>query len=397
MMKHAFLGFVGLALLAACGDDGTTSSGGTTDDTTSAGGGATTSAGGAEATGGGGEAGVGGMGGMAPVMEDIETIAGDITWTVTFDTDAQTAGQTNCTYTRHYEAVEDESAKWLCPTCDVILKADVEMTAGKADCFSQVSPDFPEPATLEWIGFQGDKVFRGGGLTMGEFGTQTTDANTLTTTNQVLDLDAPKGGKMQFDIAGSLTKGTVVGDPMHGFYPPAHYKCGWHRAHAEPYTGDYTIVKGKIVPDGLFKDACDETVRLHELSGKYLVIDMSARDCPPCQAMAKAEEGFKADMAAKGIEVEFVTLMAPSLSDPLGETTTPMLQGWINKYSSTSPVIADRGWGLSMFVPAVLANSGEDAGYPSWVVVAPDLTVLDLGTGYGSMKQFQDPIEADHG
>jgi hypothetical protein len=108
--------------------------------------------------------------------------------------------------------------------------------------------------------------------------------------------------------------------------------------------------------------------------------------------MATEEEQFIADMAAQGIDVRMVTLLCPSLSDTVGTTTLPMLKSWIKKYSLTSPVLADRGWGLGMFEPAIGA---ETVGYPSWVLVDPELNALDFGSGFGGFAEIETAILAD--
>ena len=130
-------------------------------------------------------------------------------------------------------------------------------------------------------------------------------------------------------------------------------------------------------------------MRLHDFAGSYLFVDMSAMDCPPCQQMASGEEAFVASLAGQGIDVHVITLLAPSLANPLGETTTTMLDQWINTYALQSPVLADRGWGLTMFLEAIM-----DPGYPSWVLVAPDLTVIEFGSGFGGWSERQDSILA---
>lgn len=379
----AAIPFLALPLAVACGDEGTDPSDGgsgggedTTSTTTTTTGGTTT----------GGEGGAGGM----PNTPTRQTANGDVTWTVTFDDVAKAAGATDCTYTRHYEAVEDESAKWYCPSCEVILHSTVEMTQGLDDCFSQVSPD-AAPAESEWIGYGNGVYYRGLGIRMSEQGTIDLNGSTGTITHAVTMLDAPVGGTMEFAISGNLTFGSEDGDPMNGFNTPATYTCGWPKADPPAYTGNYTIAIGQTLPDGLFKDKCDETVRLHDLKGAYLVVEMGARDCPPCQAMAGQEEAFIADMAAQGITVYVVTLLGRSLSDPLGETTTTMLNTWTNNYELTSPILADRGWGLTMFLDVF----GADTGYPSMAIVDPDLKVIDVQNGFGSFAEIEALIAAD--
>jgi peroxiredoxin len=384
--RKAFLAagpFLALPLAVACGDDGATPS-----DGGSGGGGDTTTA--TTTTSAVGTGGTGGAGGMDNPPMSRQNVLGDVTWTVTFDDVAKAAGATDCTYTRHYEGVEDESAKWFCPSCEVIFKSTVEMTQGLDDCFSQVSPDAP-PAEEEWIGYGNGTYYRGLGIRMSEQGTIAVDASTGTITHAVTMLEAPAGGTMEFAITGNLTFGSEEGDPMNGFTPPATYACGWPKADPPAYTGDYTIAVGQTLPDGLFKDRCDETVRLHDLKGAYLIVEMGARDCPPCQAMAGEEEAFIADLAAQGITVYVVTLLAPSLANPLGETTINMLETWTNNYELTSPVLADRGWGLTMFLDVF----ADQTGYPSMAIVDPDLNVLEIQNGFGSFAEIEALIVAD--
>jgi hypothetical protein len=49
----------------------------------------------------------------------------------------------------------------------------------------------------------------------------------------------------------------------------------------------------------------------------------------------------------------------------------------------TSPVLADRGWGLTVLEPALV--SLDSVGYPSWAMVDPQLKVLDFGSGFGRL------------
>ena len=359
-----------VAMLGGCGDDDRNVNAPTT----------TSNVGGSGASGAGGD----GSGGTTGPAGNMQTVAGDITWTVTFDATARNAGSTDCTYTRHYQGVQDDSAPWLCPACEVMFRADVEMTAGEDDCFSQVS-EF-QPAPVEWLGWSNGALWRGAGGPMSEQGTVVVDGGSIATANAVADLDTMNGGKLAFDVAGQLSLEAIDGDPMHGFHPPSSYACGWPKADPPNYTGDYLLQVGATLPDGLFKDACDETVRLHDLADdSYLLVDMSAYDCPPCQQMAAGEQDFIASMADQGIAVEVVTLMAPSLAKPLDETPTATLVAWADAYGLTAPVLGDRAWGLSMFLPAL----GDGLGYPSWVLVAPDLTVISFGSGFSGFAAHE--------
>ena len=98
-------------------------------------------------------------------------------------------------------------------------------------------------------------------------------------------------------------------------------------------------------------------------------------------------------MAAQGIEVMVVTMLAPSLSDVAGTPTTRELRDWIDTFGLHSPVLADRIWGLSVAYP----YHGDDFGYPTFILVVPDLTVLSTSVGYGGWDSFATEILADAG
>lgn len=355
---------------------------------TSGSGGGSTSATTTAATGGAG--GSGGQGGSvaAPTRH---TVVGDITWKVTFDDTAKAAGATDCSYTRHYTGHEDRSRPWYCPDCVAVFDATVDMTAGKTDCYPQVS--MTAPSKEEWIGYDAAGNWYRGVGPMSQQGTVTTQGATLTTTNVLTALTAPVGGTMQFDVSGSLTTATEMADPMNGFEAAATYACGWPKASPPAYTGNYALSVGATLPDGLFKDKCGDVVRLHDFKGGYLVVDMAARDCPPCNTMADDEEKFIADMKAQGIDVTIVTLLAPLLADPFGPTTKAMLNQWTTTHMLSSPILEDRGWGLAMFEPI----EKDMTGYPSWVVANPDLKVLATGNGYDQFVALKAAILADHG
>ncbi len=387
-------GALGALLIATSAFAGACSSGGaepvsTTSAATSTT--ATTSSAGGAGGGGSTAQGTGGAGGTevppAPLMR--KTLSGDVTWKVTFDADAQAAGAKDCSYTRHYEASEDTSARWLCPQCEIMYLADVQMTVGLTDCFPQVSD--AKPGATEWVGYGGGKWWRSAGMPMTDQGTATLDAAKVTTVNAVPPADAPKGGKLSFDVTGSLAIGEEMGDPLNGWVPPATYACGWPKADPPAYTGDYSLAVKGTLPDGLFHDACGETVRLHDFKGSYLVVAMSAIDCPPCQDMAGKEEAFIADMAAQGVKVHMITLLAPSLANVVGLTTTKMLNAWTTKFGLTVPVLADRGWGLSTLGVAL----GDQVGYPSLVIVDPGLKVIKYESGFGGFADIKAAILAD--
>jgi hypothetical protein len=315
------------------------------------------------------------------------TVAGTITWNVDFNATAEADGAEDCAYTRTYFGVEDNSAPWLCPGCDAVFLADAEITEGREACFDVVSTS--DPADTEWLGYGGGVWYRGSGAWLSERG-PATEADGVITVEQVVD-EADSGGDYAFDIRGALTLGEQPGDPLAGWTPAETYACGWPKADPAAYEGDYVAAVGATLPDGVFHDVCEDAVRLHDFAGTYLVVEISAMDCPPCQDAASEEEAFIASMAEEGIAVHVVTMLAPSLSNTAGTPTTDELQEWIDAFDLASPVLADRVWGLSVYGQ----YAGDDYGYPTFFVVAPDLEIIDINVGFGSYDTFADVIRAD--
>ncbi len=327
-----------------------------------------------------------------PAPQPIRTIAGDMTWAVNHSKEAEAAGIADCAYTRHYEGTEDRSAPWLCPSCEFIFRASVEMVDPDG-CYATVST--ADPAPQERLGWDGETWMRGSGdhAPLSAQGTATVGKSDVSVTNYAPDVTGPDGFLLEFDVSGTLDLGDSMGDPLNGYTPPGSYACGWPKADPPPYTGDWTVVEGEMLPDGWFLDTCEEPVRMHDFKGKWLVVDISAIDCPPCQSMAAGEHAFVEDMTAAGFDVEVITLMAPSLSDVLGITSTSELEDWTSTYGMTSPVLGDRGWGYG---PAQVAASTYwgGFGYPTWIVVDPDLTVIGGGVGFGTWDEMAQMIEA---
>ncbi len=354
----------------------------------SVGGAAGETAGSGGVAGSGGTVPSGGSGGGAALTR--MTISGDATWTVTFDAQAKAKGATDCQYTRHYEGVQDQSRPWVCEQCDVIFRTTVTMPVGLNDCYKQVSD--VDPMDEEWVGYGNGTWYRSYGIGASGQGDVEITGQSLTYTNEVKDLEADivGAGKMDFLVEGAFTTSQEDGDPMHGWVAPAQYACGWDKADPAEYSGPYSLKVGSTLPDGVFRDACDEPYRLHDAKGAYLVVFMSAMDCPACRTLASGESSFLADLKAEGIEARTITLMAPSLNDPFGDTTKAQLTYWGDKYSIPTPIVADRGWGITMFLPIY----NDKLGYPSWVVADPSLKVLNYGTG-GTWATIKNTILKD--
>ena len=321
---------------------------------------------------------------------NLSTISGEITWAIDFDAEAEASGLTDCSYSRTYTGVENASAPWACPACEIVYEADITMSEGYADCYSQISTT--TPSEVEWLGYGGGEWYRGSGAAMTVRGdAELTDA--LLTVTQTIEGSEATTGTLTFQIDGSLTRSATEGDPMHGYTPPDTYACGWPKADPAAYDGPWEITDSGTMPDGWFLDVCDEPVRLHDFKGAYLVIEVSAMDCPPCQTAAEAEPEFEAALHEAGIEAYAITLLAPSLSDVAGTPTNAQLQQWIDLFSLTSPVLADRGWGYKL----VGDHMGDDFGYPTLLVYDPDLNLIYQQVGFSTYDDILDAITTHAG
>jgi hypothetical protein len=356
-----------LLVLGSCSGDGQDS---TTDDPATA----------AETTPTGGEPGTWGDG--------VYAIDGSLTWTVDF---TEASGATDCSYTRAYSGTEDWTQPWTCPDCLVRFRADAILEG--LDCYEQVIPDV-EPPPVEYLGVGSDGTFRRTvypNYPIVEQGVVYLQDETLTVHN---DGEADDGS-YALSVSGSFVRSPSDADPWNGFVPPPSYTCGWPKADPVAYSGDWALHMNQTVPDGWFLDRCEEVVRLHDFEGSYLVIDVAASNCGPCQLMATDAPAFEDDMVSRGYDVRGITLLAPSLEAILDETPTSLLDEWADVFGLEGPVLGDRGWGYAILG----AYLGEGFGYPAWAVVAPDLRVIAVGNGYasGAFDDIAGYIEDDAG
>jgi len=303
------------------------------------------------------------------------------TYTFDFGPEIEEAGTADCSWTLTYTNVEeDRTQPWLCPDCDVIFKADAELTSGQ-ECFDIFNTYDVEQ---QWIGWSADEGFNAPlkHYALFEDGEATDDgAGHVSTLYTYDDPDGESG--FTYQIVGEYAYEVDASVDPWGAYEPlpaeADTECGWPRSGAPAYEGNQLMRKGKVLPDAYLLDTCGDALRIHDFAGHYTVIMGKAYDCPPCQDMAEDEPGFIADMQAAGIEVETLTLMSPALSDPLGTTRNLELDNWVSSFDLTSPVVADRGYAYWVMNEA----NGDRSGFPYWVLVDPEMKVIDFGSGYG--------------
>ncbi|MBN2800119.1 MAG: hypothetical protein JXX28_13320 [Deltaproteobacteria bacterium] len=318
------------------------------------------------------------------VLDHGQTLSGDMVWDVDFDEAAEALGFTDCSYGRHYEGFEDRSAPWLCPDCEVPFRADVTMHEGWEACYQQIAEGDPEPS--EWLGFGLGTLWRTvyGPYIAREQGAVTEVSGGVTTLNQPDAYPIEGGGTFAFHVTGSFTFGEREGDPMNGWYAADPYQCGWPKADPPAWEGPWRAEVGGTLPDGIFTAQCGDRVRLHDLLDGWLIVDVSAADCGPCQAMAEGEAEFLARVREK-VDIHVATLLAPSLSDVLEPASTSMLMDWNNTYGLHEPVLQDRGYGVWVVGSMV----GESFGYPTSLIVAPGGEIVDVHVGFGGWEDVE--------
>lgn len=309
----------------------------------------------------------------APVDEALPTaLTGELTWEVTWPSSGEV-----CSYTRSYDAYEDVTVPWLCPGCEHTWRADVTILDGR-DCLRRATG--APPVEQEWLAIGDGQIFRAANKRMSLLGDADIEDGVITV-DAFNDYDT-----ITATTLGSLTFAEADGDPMWGKVPPDEYACGWPKADPPPYTGGYeTLTVGEVIPDFVLQDACGEWVRLHDLAGRYLLVDFSASDCGPCQGLAEYLDAEMAGLQAEGIDAMAVTLLAESLDADLATPSADLLQDWVDYFDLTSPVLADEGYGATM----AYAVFGEDSVWPTLVAVDPELRVLWMGPGSEQSEGMQ--------
>jgi hypothetical protein len=205
------------------------------------------------------------------------------------------------------------------------------------------------------------------------------------------------GGEMALSaegvVAWAADPTTVLEDP---FGPrAAPYACGWECNDPGDLTGVYPLALGAVVPDFRLADQCDEPVSLWDFYGSYVVLDAAQSDCGPCRAMAEESEAFKAEMRTQGIPVRLVSLLGNGLADVTSTPSEATQDAWVSTFELSEPVLRDAGWSYALFPDFIEETTGEGMGYPAWVVVAPDMTVLQGNVGFSSWEAVGDIIRAD--
>ncbi len=325
-----------------------------------------------------------------------------VTWTLDFDADAEAGGAEDCSYTRTYEGLQRFGREHLCPDCSFITVGTATMTEG-VDCYAQISSTAETARDELWGISNGTEVRRAGraqyplGAVLATLDTASGDGSPVPVAWESGPNALTSGGTFDLTatghIAWELDETTLQDDP---WAPrPDAYACGWECEDPGDLVGTAPLALGETIPNGRFQDVCGDTVDLWDFHGSYLVIDASQSDCGPCRSMAQTEHAFVQQMRAAGVPVRVVTLMGNGLSATYETPSADTLSSWVDTYGVDEPVLADTAWTLSFFPSFIQGYSGEDYGYPAWIVVDPELRPIHGNVGFSSWDSVAEVVMAD--
>lgn len=348
-------------------------------------------------TGDGGEDG----GGSTPTEEgDIPgwRAEGEIAWTLDFDADAEAGGYVDCSYARTWEGSQALDLGYLCPDCAMIFPGEALLYEGLS-CYQQLDAEGVELQEEAW-GFSEDgRFFRSGGNTrpLSELSTLDPSSPEGAAVAWVSEYELTSGGTMTLSASGAvswwLDPELLLPDPWPSRTEP--YTCGWPQADPGDLVLDYDLQIGSVFPNVRLIDQCAEKLALWDLYGRWLVLDTAQPDCGPCRSMADTAEAFVVQMAGEGIEVVVVNLLGAGLGAPFDEPDPEVYADWVETYESSGPVLKDRGFGYALFPSFAEEATGESFGYPTWVVVDPQMRIHAVNIGFSDWEAVADLIRED--
>lgn len=317
-------------------------------------------------------------------------LSSEVTWTLEFDEEAETSGLVDCTYTRTYEGLEFKDQPYLCGNCDHLVAGDAVMVEGGEDCFAQISE--ADGSRPEWWGIdlEGMRMYRSSTENLlGEMDliveSDWSDGDADIGWESTYELS--DGGLLTLSALGTMSWETDAETLLPDYWAPRQtdYAGGWSQDDPGTLELDYEITAlGDTFPNVRLMDQCEDQVALWDLYGRWLVIDTSQYNCGPCQTMAETFPAMQEELAAEGVEVLMVTFFGNGLSDVLSSPDKATVDAWTEEFGNHGPIYYDRGFGYAVFPDFLLEATGEDFGYPAWVLVNPEMQVVHGSVGFGS-------------
>ena len=333
-----------------------------------------------------------------PKPEDGEyvRVSGEVTWTLTFDEAAEANGFFDCSYRRTYEGEQRIDRGYLCPNCDFMTQGIATMEEG-LDCHAQISSNNAAQRTELW-GLGNNSFFRSGHeqRALGELGSvdsMAPDTDIALTWSSESQLNA--GGTMLLEATGYIH---YVVDPDITPSPEVlphegPYTCGWPQNDPGDLILDYNIGIDKTFPNVHLRDQCGERMSLWDFYGSWLILDTTQSDCGPCRSMAAGAEEALADMRAFGLDVVMISFLGNGLSYPYESPSQATLDSWVDTYELEDPVLFDEGFAFALFPGFVEEFTGEGFGYPTWLLINPEMKLVYGNVGFGSWENIQNAIQ----
>ena len=106
--------------------------------------------------------------------------------------------------------------------------------------------------------------------------------------------------------------------------------------------------------------------------------------------MAAESEEALAAMREEGIDVTMVSFLGNGLSNPFDTPSETTLNDWVDAYGLEDPVLYDQGFAYALFPKFVEEYSGEGFGYPTWLIVNPQMELVHGNVGFGSWEDNVD-------
>ena len=323
-------------------------------------------------------------------------MTGSVTWTLTFDEEAQANGFETCSYRRSYEGEQRIDHSYLCPDCEIMVQGVATMEEG-GDCHAQISSDTGTQRTELW-GLGNGSFFRSGHEqralgALGEIAGMGADQDIALFWESDNTLTA--GGTMHLEAVGTTRytiDPSIVPDPDTVPHEGV-YACGWPQNDPGTLVLDYHIDVGKTFPNVHLMDQCGERLSLWDLYGHWLILDTTQSDCGPCRSMAGSSEEALQAMRADGIDVMMVSFLGNGLSAPFETPSQSTFNNWVETYNLQDPVLFDEGFAFALFPSFVEEYTGEGFGYPTWLLVNPEMTLVHGNVGFGNWDSIRSAIE----
>ena len=213
-------------------------------------------------------------------------MTGTVTWTLTFDEEAQANGFESCSYRRSYEGEERIDRPYLCPDCEIMVQGIATMEEG-GDCHAQISNNSATQRTELW-GLGNGFFYRSGHeqRALGALGEVDNRArhwcafwsseNTLQAGGSML-LEAT--GTTQYSVDPSITPDPSLNHTKENITVLATKRPG---RSGSRLSNRYRENISKCPPyRSMWK-----RLSLWDLYGHWLILDTTQSDCGPCRSMA---------------------------------------------------------------------------------------------------------------